>query len=390
MRAKALFPVRRLKLCWLVPILLFLYNVAAAQPEKRPNIFVRYINRLINDTTETSKPQFMAYPTLAYAPETSWEFGLSGLYVYYAGRDTTNRLSEISGFSFFTLEKQYGLYFDNALYSKGNKWFVLGKTRFQSYPLLYHGIGPDSPEEHLALVNAFSTQMRQRVLRKLFSNFYLGAEFDFQRMSNVDFIPAVTHPLGLPNGHEGSSNLGVGMGLIFDNRHNVLNVRHGIYSELAFLHSTQALGSDYTFTTVFFDNRLFFPVNKRDVLAFHAVGQFNSGDTPFNQLALMGGESIMRGYYYGRYRDKNLVAAQAEYRMLPLPFRFTKRWGLAGFIGAGTVFNNSVDLKLDHFVLAGGGGIRFLLFPKKDIFTRLDVAFTREGPGFYIFIGESF
>jgi hypothetical protein len=41
-------------------------------------------------------------------------------------------------------------------------------------------------------------------------------------------------------------------------------------------------------------------------------------------------------------------------------------------------------------VWAAGGGIRFLLFPKKDVFTRLDFAFTKEGSGIYIFIGEAF
>jgi Omp85 superfamily domain len=358
--------------------------------DKRPNILVRYINRLINDTTESSRPQFIAYPTLAYAPETSWEFGFSGLYVYYANRDTTNRLSEISGFTFFTLQKQYGLWLDNSLYSHNNNWFVLGKTRFQSYPLLYHGIGPEAPEEHIAQVNAITIQMRQRVLRKIYPNLYLGGEFDFQRLSSVDFVSAVTHPIIKPLGHEGSTNLELGMGLIYDNCHNALNVRHGVYSELAFLHSNKAYGSDYTFTSIVSDNRFYFPMNKRDVLAFQVVGQFNKGNTPFNQLALMGGENLMRGYYYGRYRANNLIAAQIEYRMLPLPFRFTKRWGLAGFISTGTVFDQFVNLRLDQFVLAGGGGIRFLLFPKKDIYTRVDVAFTHEGPGLYIYVGEAF
>ena len=40
-----------------------------------------------------SKPRFLAYPTLAYAPETKWEFGVSSLYVFHSGRDTTARLS---------------------------------------------------------------------------------------------------------------------------------------------------------------------------------------------------------------------------------------------------------------------------------------------------------
>ena len=35
-------------------------------------------------------------------------------------------------------------------------------------------------------------------------------------------------------------------------------------------------------------------------------------------------------------------------------------------------------------------GLRFLLFPEKDIYTRLDIAFIQEGRGVYIFIGEAF
>lgn len=357
---------------------------------RRPSLPMRYLNRLINDTTEPSKPQFLAYPTLAYAPETSWEFGISSLYVFYAKRDTSNRLSEVSAFSFFTLERQYGVILDNALYSDNNKWFVLGHTKFQSYPLLYFGIGPTSNSEHIAQVNAVTIQARQRVLHKIRKNLYVGAEFDFQRLSRVEFIPTHGHPIHLPTGHTGYANLEMGLGLVYDNRHNVLNVRHGVYSEIAYLHSDKSWGSDYNMSTVFVDQRVFIPVQKRNVLALQAIGQFNSGDVPFNQLALMGGEMMMRGYYLGRYRDKNIMAAQAEFRMLPLPFSFTKRWGVAGFLAAGSVFQSWDHLQLNHWVVAGGGGIRFLLFPKKDIYTRVDVAFTREGPGFYIFVGEAF
>lgn len=330
------------------------------------------------------------YPTVAFSPETSWEFGLSSVFVYFAKRDTTNRLSEVNAFTFFTLEQQYGLWFDHALYSDKNLWFVLGRLRFQSFPLLYYGIGPDAPDEHLAQVNANLIQIKERVLRKLRKSLYFGLEVDFQRLSAVEFIPRTEEPFTYPNGSEGSTNLGLGAGLLFDNRHNILNVREGFFSELALLRYDNAFGSDYSFTTLISDTRLYRPVNKRDVFAAQLFGQFNSGNIPFNQLALMGGETIMRGYYQGRYRDRNQIAAQIEYRMLPLPWGFTKRWGAAFFAGTGTVFNSFSTLSARDVVLAGGGGLRFLLFPKKDIFTRLDVAFTREGTGIYIFIGEAF
>jgi outer membrane translocation and assembly module TamA len=102
----------------------------------------------------------------------------------------------------------------------------------------------------------------------------------------------------------------------------------------------------------------------------------------------MGGESLMRGYYLGRYRDKHLLAGQVEYRMLP--FSFAKRWGASLFFAAGEVFNCNNNFQFKNLLPTGGAGLRFLLFPEKDIYTRIDYALTREGSGFYFFIGEAF
>ncbi|MCE3294306.1 MAG: surface antigen [Crocinitomicaceae bacterium] len=369
--------------------LLFTLFFSAVSYGQLRNLPRNYFHRIFYDTTDITKPQFLVYPVAAYAPETSVEFGLSGLYVRYAKGDTNNRLSEINGFTFYTLRKQFGGFFEHALYSDKNTWFLLGKVKFQSFPLSYFGIGPTTPDKKLALVDAVQFQAKERVLRKIYGSFYTGLELDFQHLSNVNFESHDPEtPLELPLGHHGSNNFGIGAGVLFDNRHNVLNVRHGTFAELAFLHYDKFYGSDYTFTSIFSDFRWFHPIRQRNVLALHAIGQFSNGTPPFNQMALMGGESMMRGYYTGRYRDKNLVAFQAEYRMLPV--KFTKRFGATIFGGMGTVSPSLQSFKANHFVLSGGAGLRFLLFPKKDIWTRLDFAFTREGHGVYIFIGEAF
>ncbi len=360
--------------------------------QEKPGFLRRYIYNLANDTSDIRKPQFLIYPTVGFAPETSLEIGVSTLYVYYAKRDTSNRLSEISGFSFFTLRNQYGFFFDHAIYTDKDKWFFLGRNRFQSFPLLYYGIGPNAQEDFLARVDANFLLLKERVLRKVYGSLYAGLELDFESLTSVDFVPAEGldfTDFDVPPGANGSTNFGLGVGLVYDDRHNILNVRHGNFVELAYLRYDNTWGSDFNFTDVIFDSRIYRPVNKRDVLAAQVFGQFTTrGQAPFNQLALMGGESLMRGYYLGRYRDNNLIAGQVEYRMLPFPF--AKRFGAAGFIAAGSVFNKPEELQLNKFVLAGGAGIRFLLFPQKDIYTRLDFAFTAEGLGIYFFIGEAF
>ena len=119
------------------------------------------------------------------------------------------------------------------------------------------------------------------------------------------------------------------MGLLYDNRQNVLNAREGLFAEIAILNYRKTIGASSNFSSIFTDLRVFYPIRKRNVLAIQSLGQFTIGDAPFNQNALMGGEMMMRGYYLGRYRDRNFLSIQSEYRMLPLSF--AKKFGLAVF-----------------------------------------------------------
>jgi hypothetical protein len=341
------------------------------------------------DTTTPGQPSFRIYPTIAYAPETDLELGLSTLYLFQAKKDSTNRISELNAFTFYTLQKQYGVWLDNAIYGDKDKWFVLGRTRFQRFPLLYYGTGPDAKEHHPAIIDATYFIFRQRVLGKISPNLFLGPEIDYQSLSKTLVEHHTDDPVKeFPLGSDGSANVGLGGAMVYDNRHNVLNVRKGYFVEIGILNYSKKRGSTYNFNGINTDLRTYQPINKRDVLALHVTGNFFTGNVPFNQMALMGGETMMRGYYYGRYRDKNMIAAQAEYRMLPLSF--SKRIGAVLFGGTAVVAPSIGSFQANNMKLAAGGGIRYLLFPKKDIYIRMDVGLTKEGPGFYFFTGEAF
>lgn len=342
-------------------------------------------DRYFNDTTDASKAKWLMYPILAYSPETSWEFGAAGVYMYYANQDTSNRLSEFGGFSFVTVEGQYGINFDHALYSDQDKWFGLGKLKFQSYPLYFYGTGPDIKGDELAIANANFLVFRERVLRKVWKHWYVGLQLDYESLSKVDFDwmeDVSPYPVF---GDDGYANLGLGLGVVYDTRHNVLNVRHGYLAEVGYLAFRPAWSSSHTLNTLFIDGRAFFKTSKRNVAAFQTIGQFSQGAVPFNQLSMIGGEMMMRGYYLGKYRDNNMMAFQAEHRWLPFPF--SKRVGGAVFAGVGTV---APDLNFDKFLWSAGGGLRYLIFPKRDVFTRFDVGWNPDGLGFYFFIGEAF
>ncbi|TAE89525.1 MAG: hypothetical protein EAY81_02205 [Bacteroidetes bacterium] len=334
--------------------------------EKLRKLPEKISDNYLDDTT--SKPNYLLYPTIAYTPETKWEFGLVNVVLFYAKNDKRNRLSEINSFTFYTQQRQYGIWLDHAIYGNKDKYFFLGKVRFQYFPLKYYGIGNQAPKDNPEVINSFSLQIRERVLKQIRKHLFVGIEFDYQNLYQVEFKN--TNPkIALPLGYR--------------------NERKAVFAELAYLNYGKVLPSDFSFQSFQFEGRYFRKgFTKDQVAAFQVLGQFNSGNMPFNQLALMGGEMMMRGYYLGRFRDKNYLAAQAEYRFLPFPF--SKRLGGALFAAIGSVEPKVKDFSLYDIKPSGGFGLKYLVFKSKDIYLRGDIAFTREGRGFYLFIGEAF
>lgn len=380
------------RLSWygVVSLLLIVGSYGPAQAQDKPVGWVkRLVNLYLNDTLSPTKPRFLVYPTLAFSPETSLEVGLSGLFLFHARNDTArSRLSELQAFGFGTLQGQYGLLLDNFVYGYDDRWILLGRSRFQYFPLLYYGTGPTRNENEPVTIDATNVQIRQRGLLKIAPNLFTGVEIDFQSLTRTRINQPEESPYTLPRGAGGTTNLSIGGGIVYDSRRNPLNTRRGIYGEVAYLRSFQSLVSDYSFYSLNVDLRRYFSLTKGQVLATQVYGLQTGGQVPFNQLALMGSEMIQRGFYAGRYRDNSLLAAQAEYRLLPFPF--SRRLGGAVFASAGVVAPSWDKLRFRDVQPTGGAGLRYLLYPKKDIFVRLDVGFTRQGSGFYIATGESF
>ena len=160
-----------------------------AQDEHETNgVLIRYFERVFGQADDSTAAKFINYPTLAYAPETSWEFGFSSLFVYSANRDLKNRLSEVKSFAFLTLENQYGLWLDHSLYSDEDTWFFYGKARHQSFPLFYHGIGRNSPAEVQSVIDGEYLLIRERIMRETLPSLYCGLELDYQGLTGIEYL----------------------------------------------------------------------------------------------------------------------------------------------------------------------------------------------------------
>jgi hypothetical protein len=107
---------------------------------------------------------------------------------------------------------------------------------------------------------------------------------------------------------------------------------------------------------------------------------------PFYDYSLMGGDKLVRGYYFGRYRDKNLSSLQFEYRT-----NLLWKFGLATFGGVSSVYPGLTSVAKITIRPNFGVGLRFLVDKKENTSLRFDYAVgSNDQSGFYVSFGESF
>ena len=187
-------------------------------------------------------------------------------------------------------------------------------------------------------------------------------------------------------GSGGGQSSGIGFILNYDTRNHLYFPTSGRYYQTYAVFFTEMLASDYSFNLFNIDLRQYQNVYKDHVLALQTYNTFITGTPPLNMNALLGGAYWMRGYWLGRYRDKNMISAQAEYRV-PLFWRI----GAVGFIGGGDVASSIDKFEFKQLKYTAGFGIRFVFDKQERINARLDFGFGSNGnSGIYALVVEAF
>ncbi|HVA98183.1 MAG TPA: BamA/TamA family outer membrane protein, partial [Bacteroidia bacterium] len=146
------------------------------------------------------------------------------------------------------------------------------------------------------------------------------------------------------------------------------------------------LGSTFNYANYLLDMRKFLKIYKNQILAGQIICNVNNGDVPIRSLASLGGSDMMRGFYEGRFKDNDMAAGQAEYR-IPVWWHF----GVVGFFGVGEVSKTISEMAFNQLKYSAGGGIRYAISKSEKLNMRLDYGFTAQDKGvFYFNIAEAF
>ncbi len=327
------------------------------------------------------------FPVITRSIETSWGFGVAASKTFSIDKkDTLSRTSNIQLVGLYTLKKQFIAALEGSQYFKNESYILNEEITFSSFPDKFWGLGKHSPEKAEESYDFKQYYVNLHLLRNIGKNFFVGSIFELQRLIEVDYKKGGIFDQQQVAGRNKYFVAGLGLSLTYDSRNNAFYSNKGVFAQLYFNHFDKYLGSDFAYTNIVLDVRKYITV-KKSVLALQAYSFTNLGDEiPLRSLATLGGTNSMRGFYDGRYRDKQQLVVQGEYRM-PL----YKRFGAVVFGGVGDVGHTITDFSLGDLKYSYGAGLRFAVNKTEKLNIRVDYGFSSKGTsGLYFQLGEAF
>jgi len=332
-------------------------------------------------------------PALNFDADEGFGYGVILALYGYTPTSTTYRWT-VQPTVFLTTQgrRDYTLFFD-APSSVQHPWrFTAYAGREQQLAFPYYGLGNatpyDSSLEH-GSTRYFYRYGRDRTrftgdvqhslgrpqLRGLFG---VGASIDRINLTPFDSgTTLIQHDLSNKTPPTAHTNF-VRAGLTWDTRDREIGTRTGSWVDVLVQRVDKTLGasSDYTRWTA--AARHFQPIGGRLTLANRLVVQNTTGDAPFYVVGELqttqkpqdglGGSSSVRGLPKDRYVGRGIAITNNELRWRAADFRLVGRESsliLSGFVDAGRVWTNGVDLAsaFDELHAGYGGGARLSLGP---------------------------
>jgi hypothetical protein len=311
------------------------------------------------------------------------------------GSANNTNLSSVYFIPYTNLSTRFGFIIKPNVYLNDNEWNMNGDLRIIHNDVETYGLGSNTSSDSGNLISNNQIRLYVNANRRVKDYFYIGLGYNLDHFYNINenwmqSTESAFKRYGVGTGSS-STTSGIGPNFVYDSRANSNNPIDGYYSSLSFRLNPNFLGSSSTWTSIYFDNRKYIPLSDHwhSVLAFWAVYWGTFGNVPYLDLPTTAGdvsEKIGRGYVRWRYRGKQMLYGEAEYR-----FDITAN----GFLG-GVVFTNVESFtqpnnnNFSYLLPAVGTGLRVKFNKKSNVNMTLDFAVGKNSFDWHLSLGEFF
>lgn len=345
------------------------------------------------------KLHWSTVPAIGYTLQTGFAALLSENVAFYTSLLPNQKISSISTSLTYSQYNQIIFPLQADIWTKKNKYNFILDWRYMDYPSTTFGLGGHTLATEGYTIDFNYLKFHQSVLRRVTKNLYAGAGYYLDYFWNVREInPTQTETdferYGLT---KTSVSSGIAARLIYDSRLNQINPVQGFYANIAFRPNFKFLGSDNNWNSLVVEFRKYIKFNpaSKNVLALWSYNwlTIGGGKPPYLLLPSTGWDDFFntgRGYIQSRFRGRDMVYLEAEYR-----FGITNN-GLLG----GVVFANAESFSRTIRTINGGfstidpgvgAGIRIKLNKFSGANLCIDYGFGIEGSkGISVNLGEVF
>ncbi len=317
----------------------------------------------------------------SYSDATSVELAAIVSGIYSSRHDSLTPRSDISLFVEGSLTGFYNVGIKGNHIFPEDKMRIIYNANFCHFPLKFWGLGyqnqsnSDNESDYTLLESVFTAQF----LWKLPHSIFLGpsANFKYQKGTKTE----------RPELWEGQDmrlfNYGLGIVGSVDTRDLSTNASRGYYIGFHQKFFPKFMGNDHAFSMTELSAMFYHKFWDSGIMAFRLHGAAAYGDVPWGMLPTLDEGNAVRGYYEGRYRDKNEADIVVELRQ-----HVWRRNGIVVWGGVGTVFSRPSQVKWSTLLPTCGVGYRWEF--KNRVNVRLDVGLGKHSKSVSVGINEAF
>lgn len=348
---------------------------------------------------ELGAVKFTPFVGPSVAPETGFMLSFGGLLTFtFQKRNPILQRSSLPISVGYSTTGALTVSIKNTLYGPNDRIRVTGEFWHKNMPDNYWGVGyknglnvpkSDSTTEY----HRKWTRFYQKLVVRIGKSFFVGGIIDFTTTISSDINPRMAvDPEYLKIGQR-SRNTGLGVAVQYDTRDVAVNAYKGVYLEFAALAYSRMIGGENIFQTIDLDYRQYKELAHRHTLAWQVKTRNTFGKgTPWTDMALLGSPQDLRGYYWGRFRDRNYAYVLVEYRHMfnrAKPDKkgsYDSRFGFATWYGNGILIN--YDEGRSNYIPCVGAGLRFEVQSRMNL--RIDYGVGKNSSAFYLSFNEAF
>lgn len=337
---------------------------------------------------------FTVLPGINFSSSSGVKFTASANLDYFASNDLQQKLSQVYSTVSYSLKKQTDLVIYSTIWTRQNNLSFQGNAWYLQNSESTYGLGSMTGETKQDILSYNFIRFYESVLKKIHGNIFggVGYKLDYhtsiKERGNKDGSVSDYAKYGSAKQTVSS---GLSLDFLFDSRRNSINPPRGSYLYLTYSPKSKSLNSDNNWNYFQLDGRKYFnlPAKSNNILAFWSLLNFTKGHAPYLDLPSTGWDYQQRsgrGYLQGRYRGKNMLYFESEYR-----FKLISNGLLGAVVFANAQsFSEIASNQYKTILPAAGAGLRIKLDKRSGLNASLDYGIGKGSNGIFFNVGETF